>query len=128
MFCPFHFTVCYFSHFPTRFYDLCLILFPSDLKNKDTGIDISIPSHKEIPGLLTTTVEYHVVTVTILQCFKQPKHKETDVVQFMVGSAIEKGLLTNFVNKICLLITCKLICNQMDVSLNWLQVLISNAK
>ena len=55
-----------------------------ELKNKNTGIDVSIPTHKEIPGLLGATIEYQVVVVTILQCFKLPKHKETDVVQFMV--------------------------------------------
>ena len=48
-------------------------------------MDLSVPTHKETPGLLTTTVEYHVVVVSDQPVFKSPKHKETDVVQFMVG-------------------------------------------
>ncbi|KAK3088289.1 hypothetical protein FSP39_017146 [Pinctada imbricata] len=56
-----------------------------ELRNKDTGIDITIPSHKEIKGLLHSTYEYQVVVVSILPYFKSPKHKESDVVQFAVS-------------------------------------------
>ena len=55
------------------------------MKNKVTGIDLSIPSHRVIPGLLSSTIEYHVVVVTNLPVFKSAKHKETDTVQFMVN-------------------------------------------
>ena len=59
--------------------------FFRDVKNKVTGIDLSIPSHRVIPGLLSSTIEYHVVVVTNLSVFKSAKHKETDTVQFMVN-------------------------------------------
>ncbi|KAL5013680.1 hypothetical protein ScPMuIL_007950 [Solemya velum] len=55
-----------------------------ELKNKDTGIDLSIPRCKETPGLLGSTYDYHVVVVSRLSFFKSPKHKDGDVVQFMV--------------------------------------------
>lgn len=55
-----------------------------ELKNKDTGIDITVPTLKEIKGLLQSTFEFHVVVVSKLPYFKSPKHKETDTVQFMV--------------------------------------------
>ena len=61
--------------------------FFRDVKNKVTGIDLSIPSHRVIPGLLSSTIEYHVVVVTNLPVFKSAKHKETDTVQFMVNNA-----------------------------------------
>lgn len=55
------------------------------LKNKETGIDISVPTYEEIPGLLIKTIDFQVTVVTNLPVFKLPKHKETDVVQFVVG-------------------------------------------
>ncbi|CAH1772312.1 unnamed protein product [Owenia fusiformis] len=55
-----------------------------EIKNKDIGLDISVPNHNEISGKMTSTIEYHVVVVTSLDCFKLPKHKETDNVQFMI--------------------------------------------
>jgi hypothetical protein len=55
-----------------------------ELKNKDTGIDITIPRVTEEKGLLQSTYEYQVVVVSNLPYFKSPKHKENDVVQFMV--------------------------------------------
>lgn len=55
------------------------------MKNKDTGIDITVPTYEEIPGLLTKTIEFQVTVVTNLAVFKLPKHKETDVVQFVVS-------------------------------------------
>ncbi|XP_013391060.1 HCLS1-binding protein 3 [Lingula anatina] len=54
-----------------------------ELKNKDMGLDLSVPTHKVIPGLIRSTVEYHVVVVSELHFFKSPKHRETDVVQYM---------------------------------------------
>ncbi|XP_052832064.1 HCLS1-binding protein 3 isoform X2 [Octopus bimaculoides] len=55
------------------------------LKNPETGIDVSVPTYEEIPGLLTKSVEYQVTVVTNLAIFKSPKHKESDIVQFVVG-------------------------------------------
>ncbi|XP_070533994.1 HCLS1-binding protein 3-like [Ptychodera flava] len=55
-----------------------------ELKNKETGIDISVPKYEEIPGLLTTTIEFHVIVVSRLPYFKTAKHKENDVIQFMI--------------------------------------------
>ena len=51
-------------------------------------MDLSVPTNKEIPGLVTVTVEYHVVVVSDQAVFKSPKHKDTDVVQFMVGATV----------------------------------------
>lgn len=53
-----------------------------ELKNKDTGIDLSVTSYQEIPGTVLSTYEYQIVVVTNLSCFKLPSHKENDVVQF----------------------------------------------
>ncbi|XP_062595790.1 HCLS1-binding protein 3-like isoform X2 [Saccostrea cucullata] len=55
-----------------------------ELKNKETGIDITIPRITQEKGLLQSTYEYQVVVVSNLPFFKSPKHKENDVVQFMV--------------------------------------------
>ncbi|XP_076457269.1 uncharacterized protein LOC143291302 [Babylonia areolata] len=53
-----------------------------ELKNKDTGIDLSVTSYREIPGLVRSTFEYQIVVVSSLSCFKLPSHKESDIVQF----------------------------------------------
>ena len=63
---------------------IIFFLFARELKNKETGIDISIPVYKEIKGLLNSSWEFYVVVVSCLPYFKSPKHKDTDVVQFMV--------------------------------------------
>ncbi|XP_074657111.1 HCLS1-binding protein 3-like [Tubulanus polymorphus] len=55
-----------------------------ELKNVETGVDISIPTFKEIPTLFSSTIEYNIVVVSNLRYFKSPKHKSTDTVQFMV--------------------------------------------
>ncbi|XP_061181606.1 HCLS1-binding protein 3-like [Saccostrea echinata] len=55
-----------------------------ELKNRETGIDITIPRITQEKGLLQSTYEYQVVVVSNLPFFKSPKHKESDVVQFMV--------------------------------------------
>lgn len=55
-----------------------------ELKNKDTGIDLSVPTYKEIKGLLGSSYEYHVMVVSNLSYFKTAKHKESDNVQFMI--------------------------------------------
>ncbi|XP_077863299.1 uncharacterized protein LOC144346423 [Saccoglossus kowalevskii] len=60
------------------------ILTTRELRNEDTGIDITVPTYKEIPGLLSTTAEYHVIVISKLSYFKTPKHKDNDIVQFMV--------------------------------------------
>ncbi|KAI0219221.1 hypothetical protein LSAT2_029181 [Lamellibrachia satsuma] len=59
------------------------------LKNKESCVDLSVPTNKEIPGLVTVTVEYHVVVVSDQAVFKSPKHKDTDVVQFMISKHYE---------------------------------------
>ena len=51
-----------------------------------TGLDLTVPTYKSLPGLLSASIEYQVVVVSRLQCFKSPKHKESDVVQFVVRS------------------------------------------
>ncbi|RUS86485.1 hypothetical protein EGW08_005735 [Elysia chlorotica] len=55
-----------------------------ELKNKDTGMDLFVPTFKEIKGRLSSTVYYQVVVVTNLPFFKTPSHKETDVVQLSI--------------------------------------------
>ncbi|ESO83197.1 hypothetical protein LOTGIDRAFT_236788 [Lottia gigantea] len=69
-----------------------------ELKNKESGLDISIPNYKEIPGLLGGTVEYNVVVVSNLFYFKSPKHKESDVVQFMISK--KYGELEDFYKRL----------------------------
>ena len=57
-----------------------------ELKNKATGVDILVPQYEHISGSFGGSVVYHVIVVTQLFYFKTPnKHKESDVVQFMVG-------------------------------------------
>ncbi|XP_069106079.1 HCLS1-binding protein 3-like [Argopecten irradians] len=56
-----------------------------ELKNKDTCIDITVPTYKETKGLLQSTFEFHVVVVSSLPFFKSAKHKPGDVVQYMVS-------------------------------------------
>ncbi|XP_077990704.1 uncharacterized protein LOC144445026 [Glandiceps talaboti] len=60
------------------------IVTTRELKNTETGIDISIPTYEEIRGLLASTTEYHVIVISKLHYFKTPKHKDNDVVQFMI--------------------------------------------
>ena len=55
-----------------------------ELKNKATGVDLSIPTVKGISSLLSSSFEYNIVVVSNLQYFKLPQHKDTDVVQFVV--------------------------------------------
>lgn len=72
------------------------------LKNQLSGLDLSIPTIKEIPGILVDTVEYHVLVVSNLSFFKLPQHKETDVVQFVIPKHFEdfenlrKGLIIQY--------------------------------
>ena len=69
----------------------CLILFYRELKNKATGLDICVPQYEHISGsAFGGSVVYHVIVVTQLFYFKTPsKHKESDIVQFMVGVVCE---------------------------------------
>ncbi|KAK6187075.1 hypothetical protein SNE40_006323 [Patella caerulea] len=60
-----------------------------ELKNKKSGIDLSVPNYEETAGLLGSTVVYNVVVVTNLDVFKSPKHKQTDTVQFMIGKKFD---------------------------------------
>ena len=60
--------------------------FYRELKNKATGLDIRVPQYEHISGPFGGVVMYHVIVVTQLFYFKTPnKHKESDVVQFMVS-------------------------------------------
>ena len=57
-----------------------------ELKNRATGIDIFVPQYEHISGSFGGSVLYNVIVVTRLFYFKIPsKHKESDVVQFMVS-------------------------------------------
>lgn len=62
-----------------------LIIVFREIKNKHTGIDVTIPRFTQEKGLLQSTYEYQVVVVSNLPYFKSPKHKESDTVQFMVN-------------------------------------------
>lgn len=58
-----------------------------ELKNRATGIDVFVPQYEHISGSFGGSVLYNVIVVTRLFYFKIPsKHKESDVVQFMVSS------------------------------------------
>lgn len=61
-----------------------------ELKNRATGIDIRVPQHEQVSGPFGGSVLYHVIVVTRLFYFKTPsKHKESDVVQFMIPQKYE---------------------------------------
>ena len=61
--------------------------FLRELKNKATGVDILVPQYEHIPGPFGGSVDYHIIVVTQLFYFKTPtKHKESDIVQFMVSA------------------------------------------
>ena len=63
--------------------------FLRELKNKATGVDILVPQYEHIPGPFGGSVDYHIIVVTQLFYFKTPtKHKESDIVQFMVNAKI----------------------------------------
>ncbi|KAH9490572.1 hypothetical protein Btru_034153 [Bulinus truncatus] len=53
-----------------------------ELKNKESGIDLYVTAFSEQKGLMTNVVQYQVVLVSNLSCFKTPSHKESDVVQY----------------------------------------------
>ena len=55
----------------------------SELKNVETGIDISVPSYEDASS--PKKVEfYHVVVISRLVYFKQGEHSPEDIIQFMV--------------------------------------------
>ena len=58
------------------------------VKNQSTGVDLSVSSIKESPGLVSYKLEYSIIVVTNLQCFKLPQHKENDTVQFVVTISV----------------------------------------
>lgn len=61
-----------------------------ELKNKATGVDILVPRYEHIPGPFGGSVDYHIIVVTQLFYFKTPaKHKESDIVQFMIPQKYE---------------------------------------
>ena len=66
-----------------------LLFFNRELKNKITGIDLYVSDFQEIPHRLRkSTYLYHVIVITNLFYYKTKKHKEGDVVQFMVNDTI----------------------------------------
>ena len=78
-------------HFVLPFCNSNIISMTSrELKNRATGIDIRVPQHEQVSGPFGGSVLYHVIVVTRLFYFKTPsKHKESDVVQFMVRVNIQ---------------------------------------
>ncbi|XP_078583375.1 HCLS1-binding protein 3-like [Branchiostoma floridae x Branchiostoma japonicum] len=54
-----------------------------ELRNTETGLDLSVPQTEEIAGTLATTTLYQTIVITDLSVFKSPKHRENDIVQFM---------------------------------------------
>ena len=68
----------------TETIEINIFYISRELKNKDTGIDLSIPSYREVKGMLGSSYEYQVMVVSNLQYFKTAKHKESDNVQFVV--------------------------------------------
>ena len=66
-------------------------VFFRELHNKDTGVDLSVPNYRELPGLMRSSYEYQIVVVSNLSCFKMPSHKDSDVVQFTVSACFTHG-------------------------------------
>ncbi|XP_005094601.1 HCLS1-binding protein 3 [Aplysia californica] len=60
------------------------------VKNKDTGLDLTVTSFRETKGMVTSTVYYQVVLVSNLACFKTPSHRESDVVQYTVEKKLNE--------------------------------------
>ncbi|CAH1250523.1 HS1BP3 [Branchiostoma lanceolatum] len=55
-----------------------------ELRNTETGLDLSVPQTEDIAGTLgITTTLYQTIVITNLSVCKSPKHKENDVIQFM---------------------------------------------
>lgn len=59
-----------------------------ELKNKETGIDLSVTSYTERKSMLGSVYEYQVMVASNLPVFKSAKHKDTDNVQFTVSKQI----------------------------------------
>lgn len=59
-----------------------------ELKNVETGIDLSVPSHEDASS--PKKVEYyHVVVISRLVYFKQGQHSPEDTVHFMVLEIVQ---------------------------------------
>ncbi|XP_014665705.1 PREDICTED: HCLS1-binding protein 3-like [Priapulus caudatus] len=56
-----------------------------ELRNQSTGLDLTVPTYKVMPGLLGGTTEFSVIVITNLPYFKSPKHKNSDVIQFVLN-------------------------------------------
>ena len=54
------------------------------IKNVETGVDISVPSHQTADSPRNVK-DYHVIVISNLPHFKLPQHDEDDTVQFMVN-------------------------------------------
>lgn len=55
-----------------------------DVKNQQSGIDLSVMSHEKAASPKEIKY-YHVVVITNLPYYKRPEHGEDDRVQFMVS-------------------------------------------
>ncbi|XP_052806940.1 HCLS1-binding protein 3-like isoform X2 [Mya arenaria] len=59
------------------------------VKNKDSGVDLSVTSYHETKGMVGSTYLYQVMVVSSLPCFKSAKHKDADNVQFTVMKKLQ---------------------------------------
>ena len=60
-----------------------MFLVHSELKNVNTGLDLTVPSYEDASAPKKVKF-YHVVVISRLVHFKQGEHSPEDVVQFMV--------------------------------------------
>lgn len=66
------------------------LLTSREIKNKVTGIDLMVPDYEDVAGKVSKSALYHVIVITRLFYYKSPKHKESDVVQFMIPKRYEE--------------------------------------
>eukprot|EP00112_Aurelia_sp_Birch-Aquarium-sp1_P008250 Seg1904.3 transcript_id=Seg1904.3/GoldUCD/mRNA.D3Y31 product="Vacuolar protein sorting-associated protein 37A" protein_id=Seg1904.3/GoldUCD/D3Y31 len=66
------------------------INLPWELKNKVTGIDLMVPDYEEKAGRISKTATFNVIVITRLFYYKTPRHKESDVVQFLISKRFEE--------------------------------------
>ena len=64
------------------------VFYCREVKNQATGLDLMVTSVKELPGIISYTLEYTVVVISNIRCFKLPQHKDTDTVQFTVSYCV----------------------------------------
>ena len=56
-----------------------------EVKNKETGIDLSVNSYNETKSMLGSNFEYQVMVVTHLSIFKSAKHSDGSTIQYTVS-------------------------------------------